>query len=192
MRVESKVSRVGLFFYIFTWLDGDFNCRSDRTRDIASVLGLPDKPMDVEVSKDLVSLAFARIHQHVTSRYKSEYLFNAAFPPQPKTNVLAEWLSSSHAVRRRTNHAVDVDTGHRISISLIKSASLCLSTPLSFGLPSACPPVSTVLIKGRQQSNTLSFEFCTLSIKPQCQTCVRIKRINEFRTEHSQKKVIVH
>lgn len=32
-----------------------FNYRSDRMREIASVFGLPDKPMEVKVPKDLVS-----------------------------------------------------------------------------------------------------------------------------------------
>ncbi len=32
-----------------------FNYRSDRMREIASVLGLPNKPMEVEVPKDIVS-----------------------------------------------------------------------------------------------------------------------------------------
>lgn len=38
--------------------DGDtlffFNYRSDRMREIVSVFGLPDKPMEVDVPKDLV------------------------------------------------------------------------------------------------------------------------------------------
>jgi len=195
---------------IFTWLDGNalfcFNCHSDRTRDIASVLGLPDKPMDVEVAKHLMSSAFAssRVtfsivkspthHDHVTMQLRIP--LQCYLPSPTDDHVLAEWFSqkvSSYPIRRCTNHAADVDTGHHIFISLIKSASLCLSTPLSFGLPSACPPASTVLIiKSRQQSYSLSFEFCTLSNKPQCRTCIRIKRINELRAEHSRKKVIVH
>lgn len=32
-----------------------FNYRSDRMREIATVLGLPDKPMEVDVPKNLVS-----------------------------------------------------------------------------------------------------------------------------------------
>ena len=40
--------------------DGDtlffFNYRSDRMREITSVFGLPDKPMEVKVPKDIVSL----------------------------------------------------------------------------------------------------------------------------------------
>ena len=32
-----------------------FNYRSDRMRELTSVLGLPDKPFEVEVPKDLVS-----------------------------------------------------------------------------------------------------------------------------------------
>ena len=43
--------------YFFN-LDGDtlfcFNYRSDRMREISSVLGLLDKPMEVDVPKDLV------------------------------------------------------------------------------------------------------------------------------------------
>ncbi|KAA1477986.1 cofactor-independent phosphoglycerate mutase [Dentipellis sp. KUC8613] len=69
--------------------DGDtlffFNYRSDRMREIATVFGLPDKPMEVEVPKDL--------HITTMSRYNAEFPFNVAFPPQAMTNVLAEWLS---------------------------------------------------------------------------------------------------
>lgn len=40
--------------------DGDtlffFNYRSDRMREIVSVFGLPDKPMEVTVPKDIVRL----------------------------------------------------------------------------------------------------------------------------------------
>ena len=43
----------------FLCLDGDtifcFNYRSDRMREIVSVLGLPDKPMEVSIPNDLVS-----------------------------------------------------------------------------------------------------------------------------------------
>jgi len=69
--------------------DGDtlfcFNYRSDRMREIVSVLGLPDKPMEIDIPKDL--------HITTMSRYNSEFPFAVAFPPQPMTNVLAEWLS---------------------------------------------------------------------------------------------------
>ena len=45
--------------YYHVCLDGDtifcFNYRSDRMREIASVLGLPNKPMEVTLPKDLVS-----------------------------------------------------------------------------------------------------------------------------------------
>jgi len=54
-------------------------------REIVSVLGLPDKPMEVDVPKDL--------HITTMSTYNSEFPFSVAFPPQPMTNVLAEWLS---------------------------------------------------------------------------------------------------
>ncbi|KAG6828120.1 hypothetical protein H0H92_009141 [Tricholoma furcatifolium] len=61
-----------------------FNYRSDRMREIASVLGLPDKPMKVEVPKNL--------HITTMSRYNAEFPFPVAFPPQAMDNVLAEWL----------------------------------------------------------------------------------------------------
>ena len=45
--------------------DGDtlffFNYRSDRMREIATVFGLPDKPMEVDVPKDLVSRSGKRV-----------------------------------------------------------------------------------------------------------------------------------
>lgn len=69
--------------------DGDtlffFNYRSDRMREIASVFGLPDKPMEVDVPKDL--------HITTMSRYSADFPFAVAFPPQAMTNVLAEWLA---------------------------------------------------------------------------------------------------
>ncbi|WWD22497.1 2,3-bisphosphoglycerate-independent phosphoglycerate mutase [Kwoniella shandongensis] len=61
-----------------------FNYRSDRMREITSVLGLPDKPMDVEVPEDLTITTM--------SKYNAEFPFRIAFPPQAMTNVLAEWL----------------------------------------------------------------------------------------------------
>ena len=35
-----------------------FNYRSDRMREITSVLGLPNKPMEVTVPKDIVRITF--------------------------------------------------------------------------------------------------------------------------------------
>ncbi|ESK97725.1 phosphoglycerate -bisphosphoglycerate-independent [Moniliophthora roreri MCA 2997] len=64
-----------------------FNYRSDRMREIVTVMGLPDKPMEVTVPKDL--------HITTMSRYNAEYPFPVAFPPQVMTNVLAEWLSKN-------------------------------------------------------------------------------------------------
>ncbi|WWD08993.1 2,3-bisphosphoglycerate-independent phosphoglycerate mutase [Kwoniella europaea PYCC6329] len=61
-----------------------FNYRSDRMREITSVLGLPDKPMEVNVPEDL--------NITTMSKYNAEFPFNIAFPPQGMTNVLAEWL----------------------------------------------------------------------------------------------------
>ncbi|KAJ7624536.1 phosphoglycerate mutase [Roridomyces roridus] len=63
-----------------------FNYRSDRMREISAVFGLPDKPMEVTIPKNL--------HITTMSRYNSEYPFAVAFPPQAMTNVLAEWLAA--------------------------------------------------------------------------------------------------
>ncbi|KAF9068656.1 cofactor-independent phosphoglycerate mutase [Rhodocollybia butyracea] len=63
-----------------------FNYRSDRMREIASVLGLPDKPMEVTVPKNL--------NITTMSRYNAEYPFAVAFPPQVMSNVLAETLAA--------------------------------------------------------------------------------------------------
>lgn len=53
MLQSPRGSKIGL-------TDGDtlffFNYRSDRMREIVSVFGLPDKPMEVTVPKDIVSL----------------------------------------------------------------------------------------------------------------------------------------
>lgn len=80
MLKENKESRIKdddtLFF---------FNYRSDRMREIVSVFGLPEKPMEVTVPKNL--------NISTMSRYKLEFPFPVAFPPQGMTNVLAEWLS---------------------------------------------------------------------------------------------------
>lgn len=52
-----------------------FNYRSDRMREIASVFGLPDKPMEVEVPKNLVRLP----HITVCSGIMSLTLSGAAY-----------------------------------------------------------------------------------------------------------------
>jgi 2,3-bisphosphoglycerate-independent phosphoglycerate mutase len=62
-----------------------FNYRSDRIRELVTVLGLPDKPMEVEVPEDL--------HINTMSRYNAEFPFPIAFPPMSMDNVLAEWLA---------------------------------------------------------------------------------------------------
>jgi 2,3-bisphosphoglycerate-independent phosphoglycerate mutase len=92
--------------------DGDtlflFNYRSDRMREISTVLGRLDKPVDVDIPKDLVrslrTVYFCdnlRTRQHITtmSRYNAEFPFPVAYPPQAMTNVLAEWLSK-HGIRQ--------------------------------------------------------------------------------------------
>ncbi|KAH8104440.1 metalloenzyme superfamily-domain-containing protein [Phellopilus nigrolimitatus] len=69
--------------------DGDtlffFNYRSDRVREIVTVFGLENKPMEVDIPKDL--------HITTMSRYNTDFTFPIAFPPQAMTNVLAETLS---------------------------------------------------------------------------------------------------
>ncbi|KAF9005403.1 cofactor-independent phosphoglycerate mutase [Cyathus striatus] len=62
-----------------------FNYRSDRMREITSVFGLPEKPMEVDVPKNL--------NITTMSRYNAEFPFPVAFPPQAMANVLAEWLA---------------------------------------------------------------------------------------------------
>ncbi|KAK9898938.1 cofactor-independent phosphoglycerate mutase [Cystobasidium minutum MCA 4210] len=62
-----------------------FNYRSDRMREIVTMLGLEDKPVETQVPKNL--------HITTMSQYNSEFPFAIAFPPQAMTNVLAEWLS---------------------------------------------------------------------------------------------------
>ncbi|KAH7914517.1 cofactor-independent phosphoglycerate mutase [Hygrophoropsis aurantiaca] len=69
-----------------------FNYRSDRMREIVTVLGLPNDPPQntVNVNEDVPNdLYFATM-----SKYKDDFSFPIAFPPQPMTNVLAEWFSS--------------------------------------------------------------------------------------------------
>lgn len=66
-----------------------FNYRSDRMREIASVLGLPDKPMDVSVPENL--------HITTMTKYNAEFPFAIAFPPASMDNVLAEWLPKQGA-----------------------------------------------------------------------------------------------
>merc|ERR1712225_163235 len=62
-----------------------FNYRSDRMREIASVLGVEPKPMEVDVPKNL--------NITTMSTYNAEFPFDVAFPPQRMTNVMAEWLA---------------------------------------------------------------------------------------------------
>jgi len=62
-----------------------FNYRSDRMREIVTVFGLPDKPMEVDVPKNLSITTM--------SRYNNDFPFHIAFPPLGMANVLAEWLS---------------------------------------------------------------------------------------------------
>ncbi|RXK38712.1 2,3-bisphosphoglycerate-independent phosphoglycerate mutase [Tremella mesenterica] len=61
-----------------------FNYRSDRMRELTTVLGLPDKPMEVTVPEGL--------HITTMTRYNPDFTFPVAFPPHSMANVLAEWL----------------------------------------------------------------------------------------------------
>ncbi|KAK3836384.1 MAG: 2,3-bisphosphoglycerate-independent phosphoglycerate mutase [Linnemannia elongata] len=62
-----------------------FNYRSDRMREISSVLGIAPAPMEVKLPKNL--------HITTMSQYKGDFPFPVAFPAQSMTNVLAEWLA---------------------------------------------------------------------------------------------------
>jgi len=66
-----------------------FNYRSDRMREIVSIFGLPEKLIEVDIPKN--------IDITTMSRYKAEFPFPVAFPPQAMTNVLAEWLGKQGA-----------------------------------------------------------------------------------------------
>ena len=69
--------------------DGDvlllFNYRSDRMRQITEAFGIQPQFETEVVPKNL--------HILCMTRYKEDFPFDAIFPPQVNTNVLAEWLS---------------------------------------------------------------------------------------------------
>ncbi|ORX34754.1 metalloenzyme [Kockovaella imperatae] len=62
-----------------------FNYRSDRMRELTSIFGLDDKPVDVKVPEDLSITTM--------SKYNPEWTFPVAFPPASMANVLAEWVA---------------------------------------------------------------------------------------------------
>lgn len=63
-----------------------FNYRSDRVREITQLLGVDNSPLpDFNYPKD--------IYITTMTRYKTDYPFPVAFPPQRMGDVLAEWLS---------------------------------------------------------------------------------------------------
>ncbi|KAJ6601937.1 phosphoglycerate mutase [Mycena vulgaris] len=70
--------------------DGDtpflFNYRSDRMRELVSVLGLPDRPMEVDGITTI-------------SRHNADFPFHAALPPQTMINVLAE-IIATHEIKQ--------------------------------------------------------------------------------------------
>ncbi|CAG8766929.1 53_t:CDS:2, partial [Acaulospora colombiana] len=69
--------------------DGDtlffFNFRADRMRQIVQTFGVSPPPFDIEIPKNLYIITM--------TRYKAEFPFPVAFPPQVMDNVLAEWLA---------------------------------------------------------------------------------------------------
>ncbi|KAF9279164.1 hypothetical protein BGZ68_008081 [Mortierella alpina] len=65
-----------------------FNYRSDRMREISSVLGIAPAPMEVTLPKNL--------HITTMTQYKGDFPFPVAFPAQSMTNVLAEWLAKKN------------------------------------------------------------------------------------------------
>ncbi|KAF3906123.1 hypothetical protein ABW20_dc0100047 [Dactylellina cionopaga] len=63
-----------------------FNYRSDRVREITQLLGVDSSPLpDFNFPKNLSITTM--------TRYKTDYPFPIAFPPQRMGDVLAEWLS---------------------------------------------------------------------------------------------------
>ncbi|KAF3179087.1 hypothetical protein TWF106_002617 [Orbilia oligospora] len=63
-----------------------FNYRSDRVREITQLLGVDNSPLpDFNYPKDISITTM--------TRYKGDYPFPIAFPPQRMGDVLAEWLS---------------------------------------------------------------------------------------------------
>ncbi|KAF3930876.1 hypothetical protein ABW19_dt0204487 [Dactylella cylindrospora] len=63
-----------------------FNYRSDRVREITQLLGVDSSPLpDFNFPKNLTITTM--------TRYKTDYPFPVAFPPQRMGDVLAEWLS---------------------------------------------------------------------------------------------------
>lgn len=59
-----------------------FNYRSDRMREIASVFGLPDKPMEVDIPKDLVRLIAdtTRVQSNLISVYYNHVSLQRRIP----------------------------------------------------------------------------------------------------------------
>ncbi|TXT04992.1 hypothetical protein VHUM_03812 [Vanrija humicola] len=62
-----------------------FNYRSDRMRELVTLLAFEDKPIDVNIPKGL--------NITTMSRYNPEWTLPVAFPPVSMDNVLAEWLA---------------------------------------------------------------------------------------------------
>jgi 2,3-bisphosphoglycerate-independent phosphoglycerate mutase len=76
-----------------------FNYRSDRMREIASLLAFDDeKPIDVEIPKNLSVTTM--------SRYNPAWTLPVAFPPVSMDNVLAEWLSKQGV---KQNHIAETE-----------------------------------------------------------------------------------
>ena len=62
-----------------------FNYRSDRMRELVTLLAFDDKPIDVEIPKGLYIATM--------TRYNPAWTLPVAFPPVSMDNVLAEWLA---------------------------------------------------------------------------------------------------
>ncbi|KAF8207409.1 hypothetical protein K438DRAFT_1962334 [Mycena galopus ATCC 62051] len=121
-------------WYCCGWAGSDtlflFNYRSDRMRELVRVLGLPDRPMEVTVPKDLSPQC------HGTTP-------NSHSTPQPMTNVLAEWLSKKDVKQARVADgflfllspgALRIRGGLSPTISSITSTP-CLSPPYLASIP---------------------------------------------------------
>jgi 2,3-bisphosphoglycerate-independent phosphoglycerate mutase len=101
-----------------------FNYRSDRIRELVTVLGLPDKPMEVEVPEDL--------HITTMSRYNAEFPFPIAFPPMSMDNVLAEWLAKQGVKQchvagessiKGSHESIQPELAHFLSLRFLLAAS---------------------------------------------------------------------
>ena len=71
-----------------------FNYRSDRMRELTTVLGLPDKPMEVTVPEDLVSFQYLDCTQ-LTDSTLQPCRVTTRHSPSPWPFLPLRWTTSS-------------------------------------------------------------------------------------------------